>query len=109
MNRVRDEARRIGRRPRAVELDDRVPSQQLDPLAQAMKKETRQQLRRALGELRAKDRRLLVAHATEQGTLADLAKAVGLRSAAATGMALVRAERRLKARMEGSALASSRK
>ena len=109
MNRVRDEARKIGRRPRAVELDDRVPSQQPDPLAQALKKETRQRLRRALGDLRAKDRRLLVTHATEQGTLSDLAKRVGLRSAAATGMALVRAERRLKAQMKSGARVSEHK
>jgi len=109
MNRVNDEARRIRRRPRAVELDDRVPSQQPDPFEQATKSETRRRLRQALADLRAKDRKLLVIHATEQGSLSDLAKTMGLPSAAATGMALSRAERRLKTHMESGARVSGHK
>lgn len=98
-NRVRDEARRLARRPAAVELDERLPSDHPSPLAETLRNDDRRRVRRALATVRPKDRRLMMVRAQSACSLSDLAKMMGLPSASAAGMALHRAQRRLKAQL----------
>lgn len=96
VNRLRDEIRKVRRRPRRVSLADEVPSRTAGPLDQAVRNEEQRQCRLALTRLRTKDRLLLHARFVEEATLADIARQFGLPSTAAAGMAVSRAERRLK-------------
>jgi RNA polymerase sigma factor (sigma-70 family) len=99
INRLLDEFRRTRRRPKRVALDDAVPSGSIGPLECAVQAEERRRCRSALSRLRTKDQQLLHARFDEEASLATIAARFGLPSTAAAGMALVRAERRLKREM----------
>lgn len=99
-NRVLDEVRRAGRRPIPVELDEALPLQRPDPLTDLVRVSERQRVRRAIGQLRPKDRKIITRSANGSCRLAELAKLMGLPSAAAAGMALRRAELRLQAQLD---------
>jgi len=96
INRLRDEFRKTRRRPRRVVLDDGVPSKTAGPLDLAVRAEEKSQYLCALARLRAKDRELIHARFDEDASLAEIAQQFGLPSTAAAGMAVGRAERRLK-------------
>ena len=101
-NRVYDEFRRTVRRPECVELDERIPSGQPGPLDLAVREEERRRYGLALRKLRSKDRRLVVARTRGNCSLATIARRFGLPSVAAAGMAVRRAERRLKQQLAPS-------
>src|SRR5262245_56484372 len=55
INRIRDEIRRVGRRPEAVELTTEPPSDVTSPLESAIREEAYERYRCALGMLRYRD------------------------------------------------------
>lgn len=99
INRIRDEVRRIGRHPAALELPDEHPADVTSPLEFAIQVESYERYRQALGSLKPRDREMVVARVEVQWSLAEIAQRFGLRTADAARMAVSRALRRLSARM----------
>jgi RNA polymerase sigma factor (sigma-70 family) len=100
INRIRDEIRRLGRRPVAEELSEHLASHDASPQEVAMQKETYARYRDALERLRSRDRELVVARLEAQWTLAELRQQFGFATSAAARMALTRALNRLDAQMK---------
>jgi RNA polymerase sigma factor (sigma-70 family) len=61
INRIRDELRRVHRRPVPTELDEEMPSAVASPLEEAIGQETIERFDAALAELRDEDRELIIA------------------------------------------------
>jgi DNA-directed RNA polymerase specialized sigma24 family protein len=101
LNLVRDEARRLARRPEPVDLGDELPCDQTGPLEITMRRELRARYEEALRTLRPKDRRLIVASLEEERHVNEIASVFGLPSPAAARMAVTRAFRRLMRRLGG--------
>jgi RNA polymerase sigma factor (sigma-70 family) len=97
INRIRDEIRRVGRRPVAENLSENVASSDASPLELAIRTESYDRYRAALEELRPRDRELVVARIEAQWTLTELRQQFGFNSSAAARMALTRALNRLVA------------
>jgi RNA polymerase sigma-70 factor (ECF subfamily) len=95
MNRIRDELRRAGRRPRAETLDEAGVDPGLSPLEAAIGREMTDRYEAALARLRAEDREVLIARVELGMTYAEIAAATGRPSTAAARMAVVRALVRL--------------
>jgi RNA polymerase sigma factor (sigma-70 family) len=100
-NRVHDEFRRTVRRPKCEPLDDSERSASPSPLAALLETERQQRYQRALQTLRAKDRQLILARVANEDSLERIAKQFGLATSAAAGMAVRRAEQRLRAQLGG--------
>jgi RNA polymerase sigma factor (sigma-70 family) len=100
INRIRDEIRRLKRRPVAEELSENLASPDPSPQESAMQKESYARYRVAIERLRPRDRELVVARLEAQWTLAELRQQFGFTSSAATSMALTRALNRLDAQMK---------
>lgn len=99
INRIRDEARRVGRQPPPQELLDDRASDLTSPLEAVIKAEAYQRYRDALGQLDARDREMIVARVEVQWSLSVIAERFGMRTVDAARMAVTRALRRLTARM----------
>jgi len=99
INRIRDEVRRIVRHPAAVELPEEHPADVTSPLEFAIKAESYERYRQALGTLKPRDREMVVARVEVQWSLAEIAQRFGMRTADAARMAVGRALRRLSAQM----------
>ena len=95
INRIRDEVRRLGRRPPPLELQEDHPSDQTSPLEAAIQAEGYQRYRDALARLDARDRELIVARIEVQWSLEEIAHRFGLPTVDAARMAVSRAVRRL--------------
>jgi RNA polymerase sigma factor (sigma-70 family) len=95
-NRVLDECRRTARRPKCESLDDSARSAAPNALTTLLQVERQRQWRQALRTLRAKDRRLIIARIGREESLATIAQRFGLATTAAAGMAVRRAEERLR-------------
>jgi RNA polymerase sigma factor (sigma-70 family) len=95
-NRLCDAYRRSARRPAPVALEDSIPSLDSGPLELALRGERSELYREALNRLRLKDRRLILARFAEEKSLVEIARDFGLPSTAAAGMAVSRAEDRLR-------------
>jgi RNA polymerase sigma factor (sigma-70 family) len=76
VNRIRDEIRRVGRRPVAVELTEEPPADTLSPLEAAIQGESYERYRSALSRLAARDRELVVARVEVQWSLKRLSAAM---------------------------------
>jgi RNA polymerase sigma factor (sigma-70 family) len=100
-NRVLDEFRRTTRRPKAEPLDDGARSDAPSPLATLLEIERQRRWLQALRKLRAKDRRLIIARIANEESLATIARRFGLPTTAAAGMAVRRAEERLRSQLAG--------
>jgi RNA polymerase sigma-70 factor, ECF subfamily len=100
INRIRDEMRRVVRRPVPTELDDRLKSTEKTPEDKAISVQTYDRYKAALKRLRPKDRELVVARIEAQWTLEEIEEQFGFPTRAATGMALTRAMKSLKILME---------
>lgn len=100
INRIRDEVRRVGRQPVPVELSDDMASDEASPLEFALKAEAYERYRRALDELRPRDRALVVARIELQWSFAALAERFGLSTPDAARMAAARALKRLSERIK---------
>lgn len=99
INRIRDEARRVGRQPPAQQLQDDQASDLTSPLEAVIKAEAYERYRDALGQLDARDREMIVARVEVQWSLSDIAERFGMRTVDAARMAVTRALHRLTARM----------
>jgi RNA polymerase sigma factor (sigma-70 family) len=100
INRIRDEIRRVGRRPIAEDLSENLASRDASPQEVAMRKESYARYRAALEHLRPRDRELVVARLEAQWTLTELRQQFGFNSSAAARMALTRALNRLAEQMK---------
>ncbi|MGH9254803.1 MAG: RNA polymerase sigma factor [Vicinamibacterales bacterium] len=99
INRIRDEVRRVTRHPAAEELPAEHPSDGTSPLEAAIQAESYERYRRALGELKPRDREMVVARVEVQWSLAEIAQQFGMRTADAARMAVSRALKRLSRHM----------
>jgi RNA polymerase sigma-70 factor (ECF subfamily) len=100
INRIRDEMRRVGRRPMPTQLTEELASAEATPLELAIQDEDYDRYRAALAELRPKDRELVVARVEAQWTLTEVTLHFGFATHAAARMAITRALNRLKKQLE---------
>jgi len=97
INRIRDEMRRVGRRPTAVELPPEIPSDDPSPLDQALEHESYERYRSALTGLKPRERELVIARVEAQWSLSEIADHFGFNTVDAARMAVRRAAERLGA------------
>ena len=95
INRIRDEIRRVGRRPVAVELVEEPPADAPSPLEVTLQNESYDRYRTALERLLSRDRELVVARIEAQWSFAEVAERFGMTTADAARMAVNRALKRL--------------
>ena len=95
INRIRDEIRRVGRRPVPVELADDPPGDSPSPLEVTIQNESYERYRNALERLSARDRELVVARMEAQWSFAQVATRFGIATADAARMAVNRALKKL--------------
>lgn len=107
MNRVRDELRRVERRPPVAPIDDQLPDDSASPLETAIGLEALDRYDRALDQLDDDDRELVIARVELGLKLSEIADVCGKPSADAARMALGRALVRLAEEMRGTARRSS--
>jgi len=99
INRIRDEVRRVVRHPAAIELSEDQPADSTSPLEVAIEAESYQRYREALSQLKSRDREMIVARVEAQWALPQIAQQFGMTTVDAARMAVMRALRRLRARM----------
>lgn len=95
LNRVRNEIRRVNRRPVVEDLDDQTPSTLPSPLQYAIRHEQQERYEAALCRLKESDRELIVARLDLDLSYEELAVAFGKPSWNAARMAVARALLRL--------------
>ena len=95
MNRIRDEIRRVARRPVSVELVEEPAAETPSPLEVTLQNESYECYRRALDRLSPRHRELVVAKMEAQWSLARIAEHFGIGTADAARMAVNRALQRL--------------
>lgn len=100
VNRVRDEVRRVGRRPIAAEISEEHEDSSLSPLDQAIGREAAARYESALQKLRPGERELVVARVEMGNSYQEIAREHGKRSADAARMAVARALVRLAEEMD---------
>jgi RNA polymerase sigma-70 factor (ECF subfamily) len=99
INRIRDEVRKVTRRPMAVELAEEPASDDASPIDVVILNESYQTYRDALTQLTPRDREMIVARVEVEWSLSAIAQRFDMPSVDAARMAVMRALRRLKARM----------
>ena len=99
INRIRDEVRKVTRRPASVELPEEHPADATSPIEAAIEAESYERYRVALGKLSARDRKMVVARIEVQWSLNEIAQRFGLQTVDAARMAVLRAVRRLRGLM----------
>ena len=103
INRIRDEIRKVGRRPESVELTAEPPADDTSALESLIEAEAYDRYRRALEKLRPRDREMIVARIELQWTIPEIAQRFGMASADAARVAVSRSLKRLTAQLsEGS-------
>ena len=95
MNRIRDEARRVVRRPAAAELSDSQPAEQASPLDIAIGRQGVERYEAAMAKLRPADREAIIGRVELQHSYQDLAVILGKPNANAARVAVTRALARL--------------
>jgi RNA polymerase sigma-70 factor, ECF subfamily len=95
MNGIRKEIRRLGSRPRAVELHDQIPSNARCALDEYVDRETQDRYEAALDQLSPSDQDLVVARLELQMSFSEIAIHSGRPSPDAARMAVNRAVRKL--------------
>jgi RNA polymerase sigma-70 factor (ECF subfamily) len=100
VNRIRDEIRRVGRRPIATELDDQQVDVAPSPLEHAIGREGLERYEEALQKLRPADREAIVARMELQQSYDEVAVALGKPNANAARVAVMRALAKLVDEME---------
>jgi RNA polymerase sigma-70 factor, ECF subfamily len=99
-NRIRDEIRRVQRRPTPVELADGHPDMAPSPLEHAIGREGMERYEAALQRLKPSDREAIVARLELQQSYEEVAVAMGKTNANAARVAVTRALARLVAEMD---------
>jgi RNA polymerase sigma factor (sigma-70 family) len=100
VNRIRDEIRRVGRRPVATELDEQHADLAPSPLEHAIGREGIARYEAALQRLRPADREAIVARMELQQSYEEVAVALGKPNANAARVAVTRALAKLVEEME---------
>ena len=100
LNRIRDEARRVGRRPAQAELADSQPSEAASPLDIAIGRQGVERYEAALAKLRPTDREAIVGRLEMQYDYQELAVILGKPNANAARVAVTRALARLLEHMD---------
>lgn len=100
VNRIRDEVRRVGRRPLAGAIDEEHPDSAVSPLEQAIGAEALERYEAALERLGPEEREMVVARVEMGNSYQQIAVAHGKPSADAARMAVARALVRLAAEMD---------
>jgi RNA polymerase sigma-70 factor, ECF subfamily len=101
-NRIRDEIRRVSRRPVPVDLLDNLADGSESPMDQAIGKQAIEAYRTALAQLREDDRELVIARLEHGFSYAELAAMFDKPTAAAARTAARRAVLKLASLMQGS-------
>jgi RNA polymerase sigma-70 factor (ECF subfamily) len=101
INRIRDEVRKVSRRPLPVELPPDLESDRTSPLEVAVQAEAYQHYRDALGDLSTRDRELVVARVEAQWSVGEIAKRFEMPTPDAARMAVGRALKRLTTKLHG--------
>ena len=99
INRIRDEIRRVGRRPEQVELTEEPTSDATSVLEVVIREEAYQRYRDALQRLRGRDREMVVARIEVQWSLTEIASRFGMPSIDAARVAVSRSLKRLAAQL----------
>jgi RNA polymerase sigma-70 factor, ECF subfamily len=99
-NRIRDEIRRVRRRPIATGIDDGYPDRAASPLDVAIGREDVERYEAAMTRLQPADREAIVARLELQQSYEELAVTLGKPTADAARMAVKRALARLIAEMQ---------
>ena len=97
VNRIRDEIRRVGRRPETVELTTEPISDATSPVEAAIRVQAYERYRSALVELRPRDREMVVARVDLQWSTEQIAHRFEMPSLDAARVAVSRALKRLTA------------
>lgn len=95
LNRIRDECRRVGRRPRMGEIDESLAADAMSPLEAAVGVQAVERYEAALQRLRPADREMVVARIEMGFSYAEIAVMLGRPSADAARVAVARALVRL--------------
>ena len=99
INRIRDEIRKVGRRPETMELTVEPPSDVTSPLEAVIREEAYERYRSALDKLRARDREMVVARVEVQWSIQEIAQRFGMASVDAARVAVSRSLKRLSAQL----------
>jgi RNA polymerase sigma-70 factor, ECF subfamily len=100
VNRIRDEIRRVGRRPETVELmTEQLTSDATSPLEDAIRSEAYERYRCAITKLRPRDREMVVGRVEMQWTAEQIAQRFRMPSLDAARVAVSRALKRLTAQL----------
>ena len=102
INRIRDEIRRVGRRPEMTELAAEPPGDMTSPLEAVLREEAYDRYRSALDKLRMRDREMVVARIEVQWTIQEIAQRFGMASVDAARVAVSRSLKRLSAQLSTS-------
>jgi RNA polymerase sigma-70 factor (ECF subfamily) len=97
VNRIRDEIRRVGRRPETVELTMEPSSDDTSPLEAALRGEAYERYRSALTKLRPRDREMVVARVEMMWSVDQITQRFRMTSLDAARVAVSRALKRLTA------------
>ena len=103
INRIRDEVRKITRRPAPAELSGDLVADDTSPLEATLRDEAYRRYRAALGDLSSREKAFVVARIEAQWTVSEIAQHFGVRSVDAARMAVSRALKRLKKSLDASA------
>ena len=103
LNLVRDEARRLARRPISTELTEDVPEVVETPLDRIILQQTYDHYREALATLRPRDRILIMASLEKDWSVQEITARLPMKSVSATRVALSRALQRLAKQLKASA------
>lgn len=99
VNRIRDEIRKVGRRPESVELTAEPPADDTSALETLIQAEAYDRYRVALDKLRPRDREMIVARIELQWSVAEIAQRFGMASVDAARVAVSRSLKRLTAQL----------
>ena len=97
VNRIRDEIRRVGRRPETVELTMEPSCDDTSPLEAAIRGEAYERYRGAITKLRTRDREMVVARVEMMWSVEQIAQRFRMTSLDAARVAVSRALKRLTA------------
>ena len=100
INKIRDEVRRVRRRPIMAELVDEIPSKSVSALEAAIGNQRTTHYKLALKRLRPKDRELVVARMESQWSHEEIGRFFGFPTTPAARMAVKRALQKLLKELE---------
>jgi RNA polymerase sigma factor (sigma-70 family) len=109
LNKVRDEVRRVSRRPVPTDLQESIQSDDETPEETSIRNQAYDRYRAALTRLTSKDRELVVARIEAQWAIQQIMTYFGFVTIAAARMAVTRALRRLMKLLEADNAPQKRK